>query len=148
MSSVLPYAVAVGCAVLLLLGAMVWWPSSVRSVNRRGAGPRSPAGFRPAGRERWSVGSLVYYTDRLVYRTPGPLGRSRDLHWDRFDLEVGIGSVVDGQEVSARLRGVEMVSVPCRHADQTFELAVSPARYTALRSWVEAGPPGWNAGVA
>lgn len=147
MGSVLLYAAAIGGAVLLLLVALGWLYASPGTSLRKGV-PRIPAGLRVAERDRWSVGTLVYQDDRLVYRRPGPWGRSRALRWDRFDLEVGIGSWIDGQDVSNRLRGVEMVTVPCRYGEQTFELAVSPARYTALRSWVEAGPPGWNAGVA
>jgi len=145
---VLPYAVVIGCAALVVLGVMGWYSYSASSTGVRGNVRRFPAGFRVSGRDRWSVGTLVYQADRLVYRRPGPFGRSRDLHWERFDLDVGIGSWIDGQEVWTRLRGIEMVSVPCRYGDQTFELAVSPARYTALRSWLEAGPPGQNAGVA
>ncbi|HKJ12477.1 MAG TPA: DUF2550 family protein [Ornithinimicrobium sp.] len=147
MSSVLLYVVAIGVAVLLLLGTWGWTAVSSTGTRRSGA-RRFPAGLRAEDHDRWTMGMLVYQDDRLLYRRPGPLGRSRALRWDRFDLEVGIGSWIDGQDISQRLRGVEMVTVPCRYGEQTFELAVSPARYTALRSWVEAGPPGWNAGVA
>jgi len=145
---VLLYAVVVGCAVLLFIGTMGWRAYAAPVNGSRGNARRFPAGFRATDRQSWSVGTLVYHADRLVYRRPGPWARSRALHWDRADLEIGIGSGIDGQDVSSRLRGVDMVSVPCRYGEQTFELAVSPARYTALRSWVEAGPPGWNAGVA
>lgn len=94
------------------------------------------------------MGILVYQADRLLFRQSVHLRRSRSLHWDRSDLQVGIGGWIEGLDVSSRLDGRQMISVPCRYAGQTFELAVSQASYTALRSWVEAVPPGWNADVA
>jgi hypothetical protein len=94
------------------------------------------------------MGVLVYEADRLLFRQRSHLGRYRVRYWNRSDLQVGIGSWIDAQDVSSRLPSVQIISVRCRYVDQTFELAVSQGRYTALRSWVEAVPPGWNADVA
>ncbi|NUR82003.1 MAG: DUF2550 family protein, partial [Dermatophilaceae bacterium] len=38
--------------------------------------------------------------------------------------------------------------VPCADGDGTFELALQGPAYTALRSWQEAAPPGYNVNVA
>ena len=38
--------------------------------------------------------------------------------------------------------------VPCSDGDNDFELALQGPAYTALRSWQEAAPPGYNVNVA
>jgi hypothetical protein len=38
--------------------------------------------------------------------------------------------------------------VPCADGDKRFELALQGPAYTALRSWQEASPPGYNVNVA
>ena len=42
----------------------------------------------------------------------------------------------------------DAVPVPCTDNGVTFELALTPGAYTALRSWSEASPPGSTANVA
>ncbi len=114
-----------------------------------GSAPRTYCGFRRDARDPWLVGSLSYETDRLVYSSK-PFGRfvSVTHQWDRYGLDVSIGAGINGADVAQELRGVEVVSVPCRFRDERFELAVTTGRYTALRSWVEAVPPGSNVNVA
>jgi len=40
------------------------------------------------------------------------------------------------------------VGVRCYYGKVEFDLAVQPPAYTALRSWLEAAPPGSTANVA
>ena len=42
----------------------------------------------------------------------------------------------------------QAVGVGCAHEGDRFELAMAPGPYTALRSWLEAAPPGQNVNVA
>ena len=42
----------------------------------------------------------------------------------------------------------EAVGVGCSHELERFDLALAPGPYTALRSWLEASPPGRNVNVA
>lgn len=134
-------------AAAALLGALAWW---LFTNYGSGVGPtqRMHCGFRRGDDESWSVGTLSYEEDRLIYSRPGGLFTSTDHHWDRFELDVHIGSPIEGSDVAASLRGIDMVSVPCRYGHETFELAVTWGRYTALRSWVEAVPPGSHSNVA
>lgn len=111
------------------------------------ASRRVPCGFR-AGHRGWSVGTLSYEADRLVYRARSSGMRQRERHWQRSGLGVGIGHMLDGAQVTDRWHDREVVVVACTYADESFELAISEGRYTALRSWVEAVPPGWNVNVA
>lgn len=132
-------------AVAMLVCA---WFLATRYAPQPGAASRRvPCALR-AGHRGWSVGTLSYEADRLVYRTRTSGLRHRERHWQRAGLEVGIGKALDGAEVGARWRDREAVVVACTYGDESFELAISEGRYTALRSWVEAVPPGWNANVS
>jgi hypothetical protein len=42
----------------------------------------------------------------------------------------------------------DAVSVTGRSRTTNYELALSPAAYTALRAWLESSPPGFNVNVA
>lgn len=130
------------------LAITVGWSMFTRYASAPGsASRRVPCGFR-AGHRRWLLGTLSYEADRLVYRAPAGLSRHREHHWQRCQLRVGLGETLEGQQISKRWRGSHVVVVQCAYGDQSFELAISEGRYTALRSWVEAVPPGWNVNVA
>ncbi len=117
-------------------------------AGSNGAASRAYCGFRRDARDRWLVGTLTYESDRLVYSLPGGRFTSATHQWGRDGLDVSIGATINGADVAPHLRGVDMVSVPCRYKGEKFELAVTTGRYTALRSWVEAVPPGSNVNVA
>ena len=134
-------------AAALLLAVVARFAFKVLAGNR-GSASRAYCGFRRDMREPWIVGTLSYETDRLVHSAPGGRFASATHQWDRYGLEVSIGETIDGADVAPHLRGVDMVSVPCRFGGEKFELAVTTGRYTALRSWVEAVPPGSNVNVA
>ena len=42
----------------------------------------------------------------------------------------------------------EAVTVDCRYGTDSFSLALAPSAYTAMRSWLESSPPGFNVNVA
>lgn len=111
-------------------------------------GHRGYCGFRQKPGDPWLVGTLSYEADRLVYSKQGGRFTAPVHQWDRYGLEVGIGATICGADVAQQLRGVDMVGVPCWYEGEEFELAVTIGRYTALRSWVEAVPPGSNVNVA
>lgn len=134
-------------AAAVLLAAVAWFAFNAFSGNG-GSASRAYCGFRRDAHEPWLVGTLSYETDRLVYSKPGGRFASATHQWDRYGLDVSIGATINGADVARQLRGVDMVSVPCQFKGEKFELAVTTGRYTALRSWVEAVPPGSNVNVA
>lgn len=138
--------VMVGAAAVLLAVAARFAFNAFAGNN--GSAPRAYCGFRRDARDPWLVGTLSYETDRLVYSKPGGRFASATHQWDRYGLDVSIGATINGADVAQHLRGVDMVCVPCRFKGEKFELAVTTGRYTALRSWVEAVPPGSNVNVA
>ncbi|MGB3828188.1 MAG: DUF2550 family protein [Ornithinimicrobium sp.] len=137
----------VGIAAAASLVVLGWWAFTVVRGSA-GSTSRSQCGYRPSSSDSWSIGTLTYEENRLIYSRSGGSFASKVRHWDRDVLDVNIGLPVDGAEVASALRGVDMISVPCRYGEETFELAVTLGRYTALRSWVEAIPPGSHANVA
>ena len=130
-----------------ILALVAWWAFGTFGPTAGSTG-RMQCGYRQGRDEPWSVGTLTYEEDRLVYSRSGGLFASRAECWERFALVVNLGLPVEGADVSKGLRGLEMMSVPCRYGTRSFELAVTAERYTALRSWVEAVPPGSHANVA
>ncbi|MGC1209475.1 MAG: DUF2550 family protein [Ornithinimicrobium sp.] len=134
-------------AAAALLAVLAWWAFSSFGPSA-GSTSRMHCGYRQGHHGPWTVGTLTYEEDRLINTRPGGLFGSRTQHWERSGLDVSIGSSIDGSEVAGALAGVDMISVPCRYGQQSFELAVTLGRYTALRSWVEAVPPGSHANVA
>ncbi len=139
--------------VVMVIAAAVLLAAAARFAFKafsgsNGSVPRTYCGFRRDACDPWLVGTLSYETDRLVYSKPGGRFAPATHQWDRYGLDVSIGAAINGADVAQQLRGVEMLSVPCRFRDERFELAVTTGRYTALRSWVEAVPPGSNVDVA
>ena len=86
---------------------------------------------------RFSGGTLEWYT--LIGPSPRPV-RS----WDRPRLELGPPQAA--QEPIAGLP--EAVAVACRYDGDEFRIALAPAAYTAMRSWLESSPPGLKLNVA
>ncbi|HEY7719935.1 MAG TPA: DUF2550 domain-containing protein [Pedococcus sp.] len=96
----------------------------------------SASGYR-LGLMRFAGASLEWFT--LV----GFSLRPRHT-WDRVRLEPDAPGAPS--EVIAGLP--EAVEVTCHYGTDTFQLALSPASYTAMRSWLESAPPGFNVNVA
>ncbi|GAA4719258.1 DUF2550 domain-containing protein [Pedococcus ginsenosidimutans] len=86
---------------------------------------------------RFSGGTLEWYT--LIGPSPRPVRT-----WERPRLELGPPQT--SQEAIAGLP--EAVTVACRYDGDEFRIALAPAAYTAMRSWLESSPPGFNVNVA
>ena len=111
------------------------------------SGSRSfPCAYRAGGSADWSRGLLHYDTGRLDHYGRGGPFRGALHHWQRSGLELGFAREQDPAEVS--WLDAPVIAVPCQYADDRFELALGLEHYTALRSWLESVPPGWNANVA
>lgn len=95
--------------------------------------------------ERWVRGAVRYDHHRLLFRGAGLIGGPRHV-WDRTSLRLGLARQPDADFPRAETLGLTQVS--CRYGSQGFDLVLDSRRYTALRSWTESVPPGWNANVA
>ncbi|KUG55688.1 hypothetical protein AVL62_05180 [Serinicoccus chungangensis] len=129
----------VGALVILGLGLLTF-----RIAGERGSMcPPMPAAYRDAERP-WRRGTLRFTEDRLSLRGRG--GPSVG-PWMRGNLDLGVAGPLETADAAA-LGGAALIRVPVSYGTARFELALGEQHYTALRSWVEAVPPGWNSHVA
>ncbi|WP_130011901.1 DUF2550 family protein [Serinicoccus sediminis] len=136
---VLVLMAALGAVVILGLGLFAF-----RVAAERGSVcPPMPAAYRDAERA-WRCGTLRFTDDRLSLTGAGgpSLGP-----WMRGNLDLGVAGPLDSRDASS-LGGAALIRVPVSYGTARFELALGEQHYTALRSWVEAVPPGWNSQVA
>lgn len=107
-----------------------------------------PCCFRMTSEEGWRKGTLRYDLDRLDHYGPGGLSVRPEHRWLRARLDLGMARRAPAADCEALPRGLVGIQVSCRYGSQTFDLMLGQEHYTALRSWLESVPPGWNANVA
>lgn len=98
-------------------------------------------GLRHDPERRWRYGLLRTSSDALDWFSLFGVSLRPRYTWDRYRLDFASAApLAAGSGVETLVpRGV---LVPCEFDGQHFDLAMSPAPYTALRSWLEAAPPG------
>ena len=142
MSVLISAEIVAGVLVLLVVLALVYIYVCRRLLSS--GAPLMLCALRAPGRSshklgllRFSGGTLEWFT--LVGPSPRPART-----WERPRLELG-----PPRPPKAPISGLpEAVSVECHYAGEVFELALAPAAYTAMRSWLESSPPGFNVNVA
>jgi hypothetical protein len=103
-------------------------------------------GMRRRSGMRWRLGLLRLGSDQLEwFPLLGVTTRPVD-GWERNGVDLDAPTVLEGHERLDLLP--DAVGVECHIGTSTFELALLPEHYTALRSWLEAAPPGSRANVA
>ncbi len=131
-------------AACLLLGIGLFAFSRLLSPGRHQS---VPCWHRDAA-QAWTKGYLRYDHDRLDHLGPGGHS-SRVLHsWQRAHLDLGIARPATAEQWPPSASGIPGIQVSCTYGTQTFDLALGEEHYTALRSWLESVPPGWNVNVA
>lgn len=96
---------------------------------------------------RWRFGLVRYGTTGLEWFTLTGISLRPARRWERSLLQFGASQVMAaGERPAILIAGATRVH--CRYRDQRFEIALAQAPYTALRSWLEASPPGRNFYVA
>lgn len=106
-----------------------------------------PCCYRASAAQPWRPGRLRYDQDRLDHFGPGGLSMRPEHRWDRAVLDLGVARTLT-DSCPGLPRGVRATAVTCRYGEDSFELALGHPHYTALRSWLESVPPGWNSNVA
>jgi len=133
----LSFEVAVGIVLGLALGFLAFVFLRRRTIARGRVltmcGLRRPA-------TTWRMGLMRYGTGQLEWYSLGGLTIRPKYRWEQRVLELGAPAPVSvGQGLDVL---TDPVAVTCRHQGDSFQLALSEAAYTALRSWLEAAPPG------
>ena len=117
-----------------------------RRVIARGT-PLTVCALREPGDGRWRFGLARYATTGVEWYTLAGISLRPARQWDRMLLDVGFGEFLESGE-RPEILIPEAMRVDCRCREDSFEIALGQDPYTALRSWVEASPPGRNANVA
>jgi hypothetical protein len=91
--------------------------------------------LREPGDRRWRFGLARYGTTGLEWFTLLGLSLRPARQWDR-----GLLNIRANRPLAMR--------VECRYRRTPFEIALARAPYAALRSWLEASPPGRGVNVA
>lgn len=133
-----------GCLfiVLVILGAVF----ARRRLIARG-NPLTVCALREPGDRRWRFGLARYGATGLEWFTLGGLSLRPARHWERTVLDIGAARpLAPGERPEILIP--DALRVECSYRQQTFEIAMATAPYTALRSWIEASPPGYNVNVA
>ncbi len=142
---ILLVAMTVLAGVVLLGGGLVAFNRFAGGVS--GQACTLPCGYRGAAGDEWRRGVLRYDDERLDHL--GPSGRSAPEHqWPRTVLDLGQARALEAVDAARLGLPPGATAVACRHGEDSFELAMGTEHYTALRSWLEGAPPGWNANVA
>lgn len=140
--------VVLALAAALVLVILGWWAFSRYAAGPQNAAPPIPCGYREGPDRSWVLGLVHYDRTQLVHRTSQGRSWVERHRWDRVHLNLGYAERVRDQGGAGQLPQDLRLVVGCCYADTEFELALTDQHYTALRSWVEAAPPGWNANVA
>lgn len=109
--------------------------------------PLTVCALREPGDRRWRFGLLRYGTTGLEWFTLAGLSVRPARQWDRTLLDIGAGKSLESGERPEILIPAA-IRLDCGHREARFEIALARAPYTALRSWIEASPPGRNVNVA
>ena len=109
--------------------------------------PLTVCALRESGDGPWRFGLARYGATGLEWFTLAGISLRPAKRWDRTVLQFGAGRPLEtGDKPEVLIPGA--MKVDCRYRAERFELALAPAPYTALRSWLEASPPGRNFYVA
>jgi hypothetical protein len=108
--------------------------------------PLTLCGLRRPGTDRWRLGLIRFGDNALEWYTLGGVSLRPKGRWLRQRLLLEAPELLSGPESIPLLPGASRV--PCADGDKRFELALQGPAYTALRSWQEASPPGYNVNVA
>ncbi len=108
--------------------------------------PLTLCGLRAGSDSRWRLGLIRFGEHALEWHTLGGVSLRPRHRWPRQSLLLETPVPLLGAEAIAVLPGAQ--GVRCTSGADSFELALPDADSTALRSWQEASPPGYNANVA
>ena len=127
-----------GC---LLIGIIVLGSVFIRRRLIARGKPLTVCALREPGDDKWRFGLVRYGTTGLEWFTLAGVSLRPARRWERALLEFGASEHLPVGERPEILIGGAL-RVDCAYRGEHFELALARAPYTALRSWLEASPPG------
>ena len=131
---------------LFIVAAVLAAVFTRRRVIARGK-PLTVCALREPGDHRWRFGLARFGTTGLEWFTLLGLSLRPARQWDRGLLNIRTGRPLEpGERPEILIPGA--MQVECWYRRTRFEVALARAPYTALRSWLEASPPGRGVNVA
>ena len=142
MSPVVSAEIVAGALILLALFALTY--IFVRRRLLSSGAPLMLCALQPHGRSQYRLGLLRFSGQLAGVVHPDRALAARRPHLGAPRLELG-----PPNQPETTIAGLpEAVTVDCHYGSDTFALALAPAGYTAMRSWLESSPPGFNVNVA
>lgn len=123
--------------LVVLSAAFIWFRRRHISQGR----PLLVGALRSATKPRWRLGLIRFSGDRLEWFSVVGPALGPEQVWIRHELDLGAPEVL-GEEIPG-LPAAVSVSTGARNT----WLALTPNTYTAVRSWHESSPPGFNVNV-
>lgn len=142
MSPVVLFEIIVGTLALLAVLALAY--IFVRRRLLSSGAPLMLCALQLPGRSSYRLGLLRFSGSTVEWFTLiGPSPRPQR-SWDRPRLELG-----PPEPAEVAVSGLpDAVTAQCHHGGEQFRIALAPPAYTAMRSWLESSPPGFNVNVA
>ncbi len=134
-------AVTATLVVLAVVGLGLIWARR-RAIS--GGVPLMLCAVRTVSRPHWRLGLLRFAADRLEWFPVISPSLRPACRWGRWGVDLAAPTptrdIIPGLPDAVAVRG--------RCEGDTFEIALAPSSYTAVRSWLESSPPGFNINVA
>ncbi len=131
---------------LLLVIAVVLATTFLRRRYIARGLPLTLCGLREAPGRRWRLGHIRFGENALEWYSLGGVSLRPRHRWDRQSLMLNVPlPLADGDSIAVL---PDAMGVSASDGNDDFELALQSPAYTALRSWQEASPPGYNVNVA
>lgn len=108
--------------------------------------PLTVCGLRSSTGGQWRVGHLRFADQVLEFYPIGALSVRPRHRWCRHSLMLEVPKRLAASDAIGALP--DAWRVPASQDGVSFELGLQGPAYTALRSWQEASPPGYNVNVA
>ncbi|MGW5238902.1 DUF2550 domain-containing protein [Monashia sp. NPDC004114] len=131
---------------LLVIAVVVLATTYLRRRYIAGGLPLTLCGFRRRAGARWRLGLIRFGDNALEWYTLGGVSLRPKHRWQRQRLLLDAPKPLAAHETLPLLPDASLVT--CSDGTREFELALQGPDYTALRSWQEAAPPGYNVNVA
>jgi hypothetical protein len=109
--------------------------------------PLTVCALRETRDGRWRFGLVRYGTTGLDWFTLAGISLRPARRWERTLLEFGESGPLEAGE-RPEILIPDALRVDCSYRHERFEISLAQDPYTALRSWLEASPPGRNVNVA
>lgn len=131
---------------LLCVALLVLATTYLRRRRIAAGQPLTLCGYRASSTDRWHVGLMRLADNALEWYTLGGVSLRPKRRWQRQTLVLETPRLLPPEEGLTLLPGA--FAVECTDRLERFELALQGPDYTAVRSWQEAAPPGYNVNVA